>query len=81
MQNQITRGTTAQVSFIQNTHGNSVKINKNRIIKDMNKDKEKDEIFSTDSNKLISTNDLSGNCYNTYSLYDDNEFKKSCGFK
>ena len=72
MQKHITRGAnTSQTSFTQKTQGNIVKINKNRIIKDINKDK--DEIFSSDSNRLISTNDLSGNYFNTNSINDDNE--------
>ena len=67
IKNYITQGITASVSFIKKTNGNLIKTNKKRIIKD------KDEIFSTDSNKLISTNDLSGNYHNTYSMNEDNE--------
>lgn len=67
IKNYITQRITASVSFIKKTNGNLLITNKNRIIKD------KDEIFSTDSNKLISTNDLSGNYHNTYSMNEDNE--------
>ena len=71
MQKHITRGVASQTSFIQKNKGYLVKNNKNKNIKDINKDK--DEIFSSDSNRLISTNDLSGNYFNTCSINDDNE--------
>ena len=62
---------TERASFIQKINKNLIKakvdINKNKIYKN------KDRYFSTDSNKLISTNDLSGNQFNTYSNIDDCE--------
>ena len=64
-------GITERASFIQKTNGNYIKskviVKKNRL------NKNKDEYFSSDSNKLISTNDLSGNRFNTYSINDENE--------
>ena len=61
---------TERTSFIQKNRNlikAKVAINKNKI------NKNKDEFFYSDSNKLISTNDLSGNLFNTYSNIDDNE--------
>ena len=62
---------TERASFIQKINKNLIKakfvISKNKV------NKNKERYFSSDSNKLISTNDLSGNMFNTYSNIDDNE--------
>ena len=62
---------TERTSFIQKNNKNLIKdkvvINKNKI------NKNKDEFLYSESNKLISTNDLSGNFFNTYSNIDDND--------
>ena len=60
---------TERVSFIQKTQGNIIKTKS--IIKKNKKSKNKDELISSESNRLISTNDLSGNHFNTYSIIDD----------
>ena len=62
---------TERASFIQKINRNLIKakfvISKNKV------NKNKERYFSSESNKLISTNDLSGNIFNTYSNIDENE--------
>ena len=68
--NYISQSITERASFIQKNRNlikAKVVINKNKI------NKNKDEFLYSDSNKLISTNDLSGNLFNSYSNIDDNE--------
>ena len=60
---------TERASFIQKTNGNIIKAKS--IIKKNKKYKNKEEFFSSESNRFISTNDCSGNHFNTYSIIDD----------
>ena len=71
--NYLSKGIKEHSSFTQriekrgNLLKNKVGIKKQRLSKD------KDDFFLSDSNRHISTNDLSGNHFNTFSINDDTE--------
>ena len=73
IRNYLVKGNILPISFTQRNQKNR-NLLKNKVeIKKKNKNKEKDDFFYSDSNRHISTNDLSGNHFNTFSMNDDTE--------
>ena len=77
----LVRGITEQASFTQRMKESQNLMQTKVVIKNnMNKSKsknKKEDAFYSDSNRHISTNDLSGNHFNTFSINEDTENNNS----